>query len=90
MQCEAWGILWRSENRLDGSRERLFESVAKDGDFRPAGEAQTTMTFRTKREAAAFIKQQFGYIAERPDLRSGPHGWKMPRPVKVRITVEHI
>ena len=90
MQREAWGILWRSENRLDGAREQLLGSVAKDGDFRPAGKAQTTMTFRTKRDAAAYIKQQFGYIAERPDLRSEPHGWKMPQPIRVRITVERI
>jgi len=95
MQKEAWAILWRSESRLDGAREnligtRLLGTVAQDGDYRPAGAEQTTMTFRTKREASAFIKAQFGYLSKRPDLRAEPHGWKMPMPVRVRITVEQI
>lgn len=95
MQTEAWGILWRSENRLDGKREVLLGSLtAPHGDghpqIKPAGGAQAALTFKTKREAAGFIKERYGYIATRPDLRREPHGWKMPAPVRVRITVEQI
>lgn len=95
MQREAWGILWRSDNRLDGKREALMGLLtAPHGDghpvFTPAGAEQPTITFRTKREAKAFIKDRFGYIAERSDLRREPHGWKMPQPVRVRISVTRV
>lgn len=90
---EVWGILWRSFNRLDGKRELLLGDLcAPHGDghpvIKPAGGAVPTLTFRTRRAAAAFIKDRYGYIAERADLRREPHGWKMPVPVRVRITVE--
>jgi hypothetical protein len=90
---EAWGILWRSDNRLDGKREMLLgDLTAPHGDghpvIKPAGGAQVTLTFKTKREATAFIRDRYGYIAKRRDLKAEPHGWKMPIPVRVRISVE--
>ena len=93
MECEAWGILWRSDNRLDGTRRELLGDItAPHGDghpvVRPAGVAQAALTFRTKRAAQAFIRDRYGYIAKRPDLRCEPHGWKMPVPVRVKICVE--
>lgn len=94
MECEAWGILWRSDNRLDGKQEHLVGHLnCRDGDgapVKPAGEAQLTLTFKTKREAQAFIRVRYGYIGQRPDLRAEPYGWKMPIPVRVRISVERI
>ena len=95
MRADAWGILWRSDNRLDGKREHLVGQItAPHGDghpiVKPAGDAQVTLTFKTKRAAVDFIKARFGYIAKRPDLRAEPHGWKMPVPVRVRITVEQV
>ena len=92
---EAWGVLWRSENNLDGKREALLgDLTAPHGDghpqIKPAGEAQTALTFKTKRDAAAFIKDRYGYIAQRRDLRVEPHGWRMPIPVRVRISVERL
>jgi len=42
--------------------------------------------FSTKRECQAFIKDKYGYIATRKDLRSPPHNWRMPKPVKVIIS----
>ena len=73
-----WGILWRSDNRLDGRRRHLV------------GDATLTVPmrlFRTRGEAREYIKSEYGYIAERPDLRTEPHGWKMPIVVKVCVTV---
>lgn len=70
-----WGVLWHSKNRLDGVREYIvFENFAPK-------------LCRTKKEAAEFIKQKYGYIAKRQDLRGEPHGWRMPKPIKVKATV---
>lgn len=71
-----WGAMWRSKNKLDGVTEHLiFEN------YSPA-------LFFTKKEAAEFIKEKFGYIATRKDLRAQPHGWRMPIPVKLKITAK--
>lgn len=95
MHRQAWGILWRSKNKLDGERRDLIgEVVAPHGDghpiVKPAGNAQPVLTFKTRTAAAAFIADRYGYIAKRKDLREEPHGWRMPVPVRVRITVEVI
>lgn len=70
-----WGILWRSENRLDGKVEHLMWHRGRP------------LIFRTREYARRFIELQYGYIRNRPDLRVEPHGWKMPIPVKVKIEV---
>ena len=72
----AWAILDRSESRLDGTREHLLFL-----HYSP-------LLFRTRREARQYINIAYGYIAERPDLRAEPHGRKMPRAVKVSVTIE--
>ena len=68
-----WGILWRSENKVDGKTERLvfFNRL-------PA-------LYNTRREARKEIDATFGYIRERADLRAEPHGWKIPIAVRVWI-----
>lgn len=68
-----WGILWRSDNALDGKRHHLMWNGVQP------------FLYRTKREAAAAIRERFGYIADRPDLCREPHGWRMPIPVRVRV-----
>ena len=68
-----WGILWHSENKLNGVTEHLIHK-----DCFPC-------LFHTRREARDSIQSNFGYIKNRPDLRLEPHGWRMPRPVKVKI-----
>jgi hypothetical protein len=42
----------------------------------------------TKREAQEYIKEKYGYIAKRKDLREEPFGWRMPTPIKVKITIQ--
>ena len=68
-----WGALWRSNNRLDGKCEHIIIEKCRP------------VLFRTRRESREFIKQKYGYIAERQDLQDEPHGWKIPIPVKVKI-----
>lgn len=69
-----WGILWRSENRLDGKREYLMND-----------DICLPLLFRKRRAARDYIKKHYGYFRERPDLIAEPHGWKMPIAVKVKI-----
>jgi hypothetical protein len=68
-----WAVQWRSKNKLDGeSRHFCWEHA----DVR---------LYRTRREARMFIDQEYGYIRHRPDLRAEPHGWRMPRAVRVIV-----
>ncbi|GAB6842328.1 hypothetical protein HNR00_003537 [Methylorubrum rhodinum] len=74
----AWGVLFRSQNRLDGSSAFLVGTT-----LHPC----RTMLFTTRREARAFIAAEYGYIRERKDLRDEPHGWRMPVPVQVDVRI---
>ena len=68
-----WAIQWRQENSLDGKRSYLL------------GVGDGYKTFRTRSQAREFIEERFGYIRNRTDLKAEPHGWKMPRAIKVTI-----
>lgn len=70
-----WGILWRSDNKLDGKTRRL---QIGDGHKWP-------LVFRTKKAAQQHIKERYGYIAKCRDLRIEPHGWRIPIPVRISI-----
>lgn len=76
---KAWGILWRSENQLDGKQEYLVGG---------AGHPVSTMLFHTRAEARKHIEKRYGYFRKRPDLQNEPHGWKMPQAVRVEITIK--
>jgi len=67
-----WVVWWASHNRLDGWKRFILW----DDDPR---------LFRTRREAREFIEQRYGYIRNRADLRAEPHGWRVPRAVKVEV-----
>lgn len=43
--------------------------------------------FNTKAQCQAYIKEHYGYIAKRKDLRREPHNMRMPKPVRVTVTV---
>lgn len=77
----AWAILHRSDNRLDGHREWL------EGD---AKHATRTLLFPSRAAARGHVADKHGYLRNRPDLREEPHGWHMPRPVQVRLTITAI
>ena len=72
----AWGVEWRSKNQLDGVQRRL----QWDHDLR---------LFRTRRECRAFIVEKYGYINQRADLRTEPHGWQLPIAVRVEVRRRH-
>jgi len=70
-----WAGQWYSRNRLDGvTRHILCENCLP-------------VLFRTRRACREFIKDKYGYIKDREDLRTEPHGWRLPRAVKVKIEV---
>lgn len=80
-----WAVKFRVDNAIDGRYEYLVwhRNRYSLGLFRLA-------IFDTRAEARQYIAETYGYIRDRPDLRAKPHGWKMPIPVKVRVTVEEI
>lgn len=72
--CVRWGAEWYSNNHLDGETRHLIFHLGI-----PA-------LFKTRREARAYIHKHYGYIKNRPDLRREPHGWRLPRPIRVEVS----
>ena len=78
-----WGIKQRkSAACIDGPSERIMLPVP--WHFYGA------VLFETRREARDFIKEKFGYMATRADLRRHPHGDLMPLPVKVKLSIAEV
>jgi hypothetical protein len=75
-----WVPAWYSKNQTDGETRRFMTFDYDQRDF----------ICRTRRECRTLIREQWGYIAKRTDLRREPHGWRLPRAVRVRITVEAV
>lgn len=73
LHATAWAVEWHSRNRLDGETRDL---VLENG---------LPVLFCTRQKTRDWIEQKFGYIRQRPDLLAEPHGWRMPRPVKVVV-----
>lgn len=71
-----WAAEWYSKNLLDGINRHLL----RNGDC-------IVQMFKTRRETREFIKREYGYIKHRKNLRSEPHGWRSPRPVRVEVKV---
>ena len=71
-----WGLLWRSENRLDGKTEHLI--MRKSGSM--------PQLFKTRKQAREYKKTHYSYIANRANLKIEPHGWKPVQVVKVNVS----
>jgi hypothetical protein len=85
-----WAIEWRSKNRLDGeTRYFMCDSSLWSKAPEPYA-AYRRMLFETRAQARAYNKARNGDIAKRKDLRSEPHGWRMPRVVKVKVTMAEV
>jgi hypothetical protein len=70
-----WAPKWVSCNALDGPRQHIMF------------EAGFPLLFKTRAECRAFIKERWGYIATRRDLRVEPHGWRLPVAVRVKVEI---
>lgn len=70
-----WAVEWHNRNLLDADQRHLIWE-------------HPPRLFRSRRECRAFIEEKYGYIREWPDLRSEPHGWRMPRAVQVIVCVK--
>ncbi len=46
--------------------------------------------FFTRDKAREYNRQRYGYIKDRKDLRTYPHNWRMPKPVKVKIEIKEL
>lgn len=68
-----WGVLWRSRDR---------EEIQWDCDAQGRPNV-----FRTRERAREYISSRYGYISTRPDLKRAPHWWRLPRAVRVRVTL---
>jgi len=77
VRTKRWAILWRSNNHLDGKVRRIL-----------AFENAEPKLFHTKKATQEYIKNRYGYIATRKDLRTEPYGWRMPIPIKVDIIIK--
>lgn len=73
-----WGLKWVSENKLDGRKEYIM------------WEHGQPLLFRTRQQARNSRDYRFGYIRNRPDLKGEPHGWRLPRPVRVEVIIREI
>jgi len=74
-----WALLWS-----DRSFSRKI--VGKHFEF----ENCLPKFFNRRKEARDYVKEKYGYMKERKDLRTYPHFWRMPNIVKVHITIEEI
>jgi hypothetical protein len=70
-----WAAKWVSNNQLDGRHEHLIRDMYNCN----------VLLFHTRAAARAFIKEKYGYIATREDLKQEPHGWQVPKAVKIEI-----
>ncbi len=82
----SWAIKWHSENKLDGVTEHLMGLWP---DYKRSSNVSGYYkgVFQTRQQARDFNNKHNGYIRNRPDLRAEPHGWRMPKVVKVEVTV---
>ena len=74
MRPTLWGLKWVSVNRLDGRREHIIY------------ENCLPMIFTTRRAAREWADKKYGYIRGRLDLIGEPHGWRVPHPIKVKVS----
>ena len=80
-----WGIEFRADNWLDGKTSHLMVNWNS-----PYDEIRRPRLFNTRQLAREWNRRENGYIKLRPDLQCEPHGWKMPRVVKVEVTYKVI
>lgn len=78
-----WGIVKSSDNWLDGARE-WFDPAWQNG----LNMVPMPRMYVTRREAREACTRMRNDLKGRPDLQAQPHGWKMPRVCKIKVTFE--
>ena len=71
-----WGAEWHSKNGTDGECRHIMY------------ERGMPVVFGTRAEARHWITMKYGYIRHREDLRKEPHGWRVPRPVRIEVSAK--
>ena len=73
----AWAVEWHSRNLLDGERRKLcWNQEQGPGEYR---------LFSTRRRCLSYINETYGYIRDTINLRGEPHGWRLPRAMRVEV-----
>ena len=72
-----WGVEWYSHNRLNGITRHVMWK-----------EPNIPALFSTRLAAREWINSKYGYIRNRQDLRVEPHGWRVPRAVRVHVAIQ--
>lgn len=80
----SWALEWKQKRGAEG---HLLEMDYVINLCVPTG-GYKVMVFRTKREAKEFAQREFGYFEKYPELLQ--LNGLMPRPVRVRVTVEKV
>lgn len=88
-ETTAWRVMGRrSKECLDGEGEYLMGIFNFGHDIPPfMAVGYRTAVFRTRAEARKHIEEKFGYMRDRLDLKQAPHGWRMPIPVRIKVSV---
>lgn len=73
MRVNLWAAQWHSKNSLDGDTRHIIN------------ENCLPKLFRTRQTCRNWIKEKYGYIKDRKDLRAEPHGWRLPVAIKVKV-----
>ena len=72
----AWAVEWHSRNP-DGECQGLcWHPEDGPGEYR---------MFNKRYKCVAYINKRYGYIRGRADLRGEPHGWRLPKAVRVEV-----
>jgi len=79
---EAWGVLWRANSKKHGRTEHLV--CHRKG---------VPHLFPTREEARSWIWKVYRHLDPDSDscnyaLRKEPYGWRLPKAVKVVVTVK--
>lgn len=73
-----WSLKWYSRNYRDGITEYIiFENCLPK-------------FFLTRETARQYANEKYRYIKTRKDLKEEPHGWRFPKAIKIRITIEEL
>lgn len=80
-----WAVKWMSRNELNGYTEHFV--TTRTGGRPPELSGCRIALFRTRKMARAWRDEYYGYIRRRPDLQKEPHGWMIPKVVKVAMKV---